>query len=641
MTKLHTYALIKTLFDQNKDYFDTLSPLVLSILSDSSFEGVESVKLKISTKYKIDIPIHILKTIFSRIKNKGYVETQKDSNFLKIIQKGKDFINELESIEDVERRNNSFLLAVSDYFNTNERKISQDETRELIESFIQDNIEGVIDFINPKQTSENLNDRINRKDGALIVLFLKDIKQSKPSEYNQFKEIVLGSILSSLLYSESSSDIVDLESKKIKRGFIFFDSNFIFSLLNLHSNEKNIASRELFDLIKNMGFKLRVFDFTLNEICRVMNGYIKVKNQYPESIPVDHIYSILKKQNFESSDITDFIYTIEEKVESLGIEIFFTDVDLNNYLSIKNEKLQKEISQIKTNDFNGLSTNHDIAAIDKIREIRKKTVRRIEDSEAFFLTSDFALQKKVIFYFGHKDNGTLSEVILDRVFANILWLKNPNIEIPLSNIIATHSRDLLIDRKVWEKFYNELDRLKKNNTINTEQIENLFYHRNIDGILTGYDRSNLDKINSNLIIDAIEEANVSLSEKEKENAKSFLNTKERLFTVESEKDKEIQKYNEKIIAVKGGLDNMARKWAYVISISLFIFSILIFFIVESLIFYKLYFRLSIAVFSVFSALFGGSLTTGVCILLNKFRFEIFKYFKNKIYSKLLIEVKES
>lgn len=552
MTKLHTYALIKALFDQNKDYFDALCPLIMGVLSSSSFQDLTTIQNNFKKDRHIDIPIHILKTTCARAKSRGYVDQTDNARTYRINKEGQEYLKKLEPIDEVERRTNSFLSSAMSFFTNKGKSLDREQIRNLIESFIQDNLAGVIDFINPKESSLELNDRISRQDSVLLIDFIKEIQDSKPDEYNQFKELVFGSILSSLLCAENSSDIIETEKKSLKKGAIFFDSNIVLSLLGLDPIEKNTAAKELFNLLSNLGFKLKVFDFTVDEICRVMNGYITNKNYYPKDLPVDSIYSVLRAKGWGVSDINEFISNAEEKIEDLGIEIFPTDVNLQDYKS-PNENLRSKIAVNKTKDISGLSTTHDLAAIDKIREIRKKAVRKIEDAEAFFLTADFSLQRTVLFALGHNDNGTLSEVVLDRVLANILWLKNPKLNLPLNTIIATHSRDLLIDRRVWDRFYTVLGKLRNEGTITEEKIDNLFYHRNITNILQEFSRRDIDKINEELVMEVVEEATLSLSAKEKVEAANLATAEGRLFEAKNETELKEQEHNDQLIVIKKGL----------------------------------------------------------------------------------------
>jgi hypothetical protein len=516
--KLYTYAFVKSLYDQRKDYFDTFLVLVLNIVEDTRFLPLLSIQERIKNKYELDIPIHVLKTICNRGKIKGYLLMKDGAREYQLSKKGNEYLGTQEQSIEIERRINSLLSDLVDFYKTKGKTISIEDTKKLLLNFINDNIEGLIDFLNPRNTStEAFIPCIERQDAILLIDYLKEAQIRKPTEYKQLEEMIYGSIISTVLATENSADVSDFNTRKFRKSQIFLDTNFIFSLLGFHSREKNKAAEELHFLLKQAGFKLKAFDFTVDEVCRVVNGYLQNKNKFPSNIPIDSVFSFLKKKGWEYSDVAEFINTIDITLRDKGIDILDTDIaDLSQYSSPINDSLRNEISKSKPSDGRGLSTNHDLAAIDKIRELRKHSVRRIEEAEAFFLTSDNSLQRIALYALGHNEKGTLCEVILDRVLANIVWLKNPNAKLSLNTIISAHSRDLLIDRKIWERFYRTLEKLKKDGAVSDHQIEILFYHNNISNLLRELDKSDADNITDKLAMEVIEDAVKTISNEKKE-----------------------------------------------------------------------------------------------------------------------------
>lgn len=584
MAKVYTYALIKTLFDENRDYFDALVPLVLNVLEDKNFINRSRIQKVLKSNLGIDVPLHILKTVCVRGVGKGFIEQENKSSNYRINQKGRDCLVKLESIDDVKRRTNSFLDSLVSFFKERGNQINRDRAQILIDTFLQENLDGLIDFISPKEGGGIFSHDITHLESATLVAFIKQARDSKPNDYKLFSELVFGSILASLLQTDSSDVISNVESGKIKRAIIFFDTNVLFSVLKFHADDANMAAKELVDLLKRLGFTLKVFDFTIDELCRVINGYLSNKQQYPSDIAIDHIYSVLRRKKWEFSDVSDFISNIEVTIRDLGIGIETTNIVLSEYKSISNESLRAKITATKTSDYKGLSTSHDLAAVDKIREIRKRAVRRIEDAPALFLTSSFNLQKVVLTGLGHNENGTICEVILDRVLANILWLKNPQLSLPLDTIIATHSRDLLIDRRVWDKFYLILSKLREEKTISDTDIENLFYKNNIITLLKELDREDTGKLNDTLVIEEIEKATNALSEQDKAKASERASIEKKLFESQTAKEKEQQDNNAKIIKIKGLLRIKAEKSSNCWTVIVGIFTVCILWVIEFLLF---------------------------------------------------------
>lgn len=642
MTRLHTYALIKALFDQSKDYFDALCPLVLGVLEEQAFSDLTTIQERLKAKHGIDVPLYVIKTACGRAKIRGFAEQENNARSFKIVQAGRDYLNTLEPAADVQRRTNAFLTSLIAFFGSKGTTLTQQEAQKIVEAFIQDNLDGVIDFINPKLSTEARDNTLDRKDGALIVEFVQEIQHSKPEEYREFTELVLGSILASLLAAESSATIVEAGERKIKRAEIFFDTNIMFSLIGYHGDESNTAAKELFELLKSFNFPLKVFDFTVDEMCRVVNGYISNRHRFPRELPVDHIYSVLRKMNWGASDVSDFIGNVEDKIEALGIEIQTTDVNLADYHSPNNEALRSRIAATKPNDNRGLSTSHDLAAVDKIRDLRKRSVRRIEDADAFFLTSDFGLQRVILFGLGHQDSGTLSEVVLDRVLANILWLKNPSLNLPLTTIIATHSRDLLIDRRIWDKFYSVLAKLRAEGTVTEGQIENLFYHNNIANLLHEFSKTDVGRVNDNFVMEAVEEATKALSDKEQAELAARASIEKELFEVQTDQDEQAQEHNARLIDVKTGLRREARDRAvWLVTIPLIILLLLVLW-GEVVVFLWLLQNLSQNYLTLLTTVYSGiglATVTGTCTLVWFLRKRLISRAQEFLYHRLLKAVK--
>jgi len=77
------------------------------------------------------------------------------------------------------------------------------------------------------------------------------------------------------------------------------------------NDEVNEPARELLDLLKNHGINLKVFSFTVDEICRVIGGYVERAYRYPIIIPVESIYSTLKRRNWTAVDAMKVIEVVE------------------------------------------------------------------------------------------------------------------------------------------------------------------------------------------------------------------------------------------------------------------------------------------------------------------------------------------
>jgi predicted nucleic acid-binding protein len=503
MNKLiYTYSLVKTLYEQGKDYIDSFWPFVLKIMpKDKTPLNLDSIQKEIKKNFGLDIPQHSLEIIITRAKRKDYMIQQKRQ--FRLTNQGDNYLNTLEPESEVERRINELLEDIKNYLNEQLRlSLTSNETYDVALFFIQENINSLVEFFNPDSSIIQLNiskPKTNKYDDVLVNYF-EIAKQRKPHLYYTLTDIVYGSVIS----TTASSRDIDEMNKKFEHTQLFLDSNYLFNILELQFPEFNKPAKELFNLLKLSKFELRVFDFTIDEMVRVLKNYSREQHLYISDVRVNSIYSNLKSQRLTIEDVREFITKIESKILELGIKIEPTSIDLKDYKSAKDE-YRNRLSQYKP-DQNLQSQNHDLAAVEKIREIRRSPKREIESSKALFLTSDLKLSKFDFLEMGHREKATVCEVIPDRLLTNILWLKNPSVvkDIPLKSIIAVHSREMFIDRKIWRRFCETITKLKGESSINDKDVSMLFYNHYIEEVLKNYDESQIDNIAPNFILEKIQ-----------------------------------------------------------------------------------------------------------------------------------------
>lgn len=536
---IYTYSLVRTLYEQGKDYVDSFWPFVLKVMPrDNATLRLSDIQKRIRDNSGLDIPQHSLSTIITRAKKKDYV-VQKKGRFW-LTEKGSRYLDTLEPESAVERRVNQLFQDMRTYVNVQlGSSLSLSNTYDIVLSFIHANIDPFLEFCNPDSSvlERGLSKQDNTAYDRVLVRYFEVAKKRKPSHYRTLTDIVYGSVIS---VTASNRDIAEV-NKKFARTKIFLDTNYLFSVLELDVPEFSRPAKELFDLLKLYKFEVRTFDFTIDEMVGVLKGYAKEQHLFAPGVPVDSIYSSLKNRGFTSEDVREFILGIEGRIWKLGVEIEPTTVQLRNYKPLEDEYRTK-LSRYKP-DQGPISQNHDLAAIQKIKEIRKTPKREIENSRAFFLTSDLRLSKFNFLEMGHRQKATVCEVIPDKLLTNILWLKNPSItkDIPLKLIIAIHSRGMFIDRRIWRRFFETVRKLREEGKIADKDISMIFYDHRVEKVLGVYDNTQTDEITSELVLEQIESASKLIDDETKEKIKKQKEIFEkRLTEVELKKNREFE-----------------------------------------------------------------------------------------------------
>ncbi len=480
-SSLYTYALVKSIYEQKRDYIDTFGPFVLRIIkeSDQSPVGLDYIQKAIDKRYFINIPLYSLGCIITRLKRSDLLE-QKDKE-VTLKENGSAYLSSFETEDEVSRRVNGLLENIKLYFQNNcKSSISTKEIYENLQVFVFRNIQPILDFFNASQVRKVTQKGSYSFFEKNLIGYLEKIEQSDFTHYNVFRELVYGAIIC----AAASCQDIDKLNEKFSKIDVFLDSNFLLSLLELDHDEVNKPISELHELLLDYGFNLKVFDFTIAQVKSVLSGYEREYQNYMPGIKVSTIYSSMRAKGFSIQDVKELISNLEDQLEAISIDIYPSSIELWNYKP--DSDLLAKLQFIKTQRRQGipspLSLKHDLAAIDEIKKKRDmRTISKLEHSEAFFLTSDLKLAKFNLQEYGHQETLSISEVIPDRLLTNILWLRNPTKgrDLPLKSVIAAHSKNLFVDRDVWERFRKTVEKMKLSGEIENKDISLLFYNNRI------------------------------------------------------------------------------------------------------------------------------------------------------------------
>jgi len=550
---LYTYSFIKTLYDKNRDYLDSFSPLIYNVIPQDISVSVKKIQEDVSKKYDLKFPTHLIKTVLTKGHRQKILESNKGKYHL--TKKGVSLVTSIEDTTDVERRINALGTDLVSFFQAKGIQKTRGGVADLLQSFIDRNLCFLVDLLGTNGDEEIA--QISRKDEVILLDYIHDAMESKPEHYNTLKELIYGSIISGLIHVRSTTELIEYDQSTFKNARIYLDSNIVFSAFGFHTKEIADSAIELLDLIKQAGLELWVFEFTVDEMCGVIKSYGGEQHKFIKGIKIDSILSNFKQRGLGISDSNEMIGSIENLLDGLEVTIDPTpEVNLKDYTS-ENEHLRGKIGANKV-EKSLANINHDLAVIDHIRAYRGRSVRRVEDPKAIFLTADNSLHSVTLHSFNHIDKGTLPETILDRLFANILWLKNPSIDLPVNLVIASHSRDLLIDRNVWERFYAVLIKLKNKGEITVDQAATLFYKNQISEILRPFSKSDIENIDNGFVTDAIEKS-IKVTEASNSNLEEEKKMLENSLFVSETKVEDGRRSSEQIIEIRKNIKREAKK----------------------------------------------------------------------------------
>ncbi len=569
------YAVVKTLYDQGKDYIDAFWPFAVSALEKLQKPStVEEIQNQIEDLFNFKIPLHSLVSILTRAKRNRYVDQA--NKLYSLTEKNLQDSKKSPSNIDIQRSLNQLFKYISEFMNGKGLKITEERAESLLLDLVQKQTEllerYLLPTLNNSKTQPNI--LLASKELSLLVDCLEQIYHYEPTLCNTLEEVIRGTIISLSL----QSDDISKATESFSATTIFMDSNFLFSVLNLHHDVYNRPAKELLTLLRSQKkLTLKVFDFTLNEMTSVLNAYSTNQHHYIRFIPVDSIYSSLKVLSWTASTARRYIATIEEELYKLNINVEYTGIDLAKYVP-EDTQAANTLRTYKSQDTPHFSIIHDLLAIELVQKYRRKVQYKLEHAGAFFLTSDLKLSKFNLHYANRAKAGTIAEVIPDRVLTNILWLKNPKQinKIKLSNIIALYRHDLFVNRKIWEYFLSLLQQEKNAGKIDDSSIGLLLYDNHTKDLLLEASKQEKPELITresleSLVSSARNQEQQKLQTKIKEIEEQKLQEAKKLLEPENQTLKtQNEKWRQQLLDIKNKLRKNSKTQAIILTVFLII-----------------------------------------------------------------------
>lgn len=496
---IYSYALLRAFAEENSDSLEAFIPFVLHALSPSSHHSVPQLKSIIQTNDGIEIPQHAMQLILTKLIAKGWAEKKNNASKYKLTNTGQEKGTKSRVQQDITRELNSFVDNLHKFLCEQGAELTKDEVNTLLLTFVTENTETLLDYIIPQGSSPIVMKPLKKSTENYFNTYIQEVLERKPEHYKTLKHLVLGSILSCLIRSSSQDAIQTIST--FEGCVLYLDSNYVFSLLELHDKDFSEPAQELFKLIKQYGFKPKILSSTLNEITTVLRAFETEHVNYPPNVPINSIYSVMVRRGFSKSYLTIYIANIESEVRSLGIDVEHVDTKLDRF---DPEDIDRTTSIQKYKHEQGRrSRNHDLAAIEFVEKARNRQFYSLTDVPCFFLSSDRSLYQFDRIEAGHEQQGTIGSVMLDRALTGLLWLKNPQTDISLEAIISAHTHHTLINNRIWERFLDVLKSLHKRKKICQNDVDKLVYHGNLDKLLQGFDSEDIDALNDTFVLDRL------------------------------------------------------------------------------------------------------------------------------------------
>lgn len=452
---LITNALLATNWEYSKkDYLDIITPFVLysafhECENEIGYIDIKVVKNFIITQFNLNIIDSIIDCILRR--NTKYITTKRENGIKSyyLIKDSYD-LNEFENqLASNERDYDYFLDKMDEYFNIHlGKKFERERLENKLTKFINGNFFGLLN----KAGSLEYRD-------VELAKFLDYIIEHDKTLFAILQKIVKGQMIYVSIYSQdfSQADI----SQKLTNLYVYFDTTFIFYLLGYSGEYYKEYTRQIVDLLKGLGAKLRCFRHNCEEVRGILDSCVnKLRSGNSDIYNLDYFLD----NNFSAADVALLRSSLEK-----NIKMFMEIVDTPDYSNpIKNIDwesfsafLQKEISYKKDKTLN--NDVESIAAIFRLRKTQKANT--LENCNAIFVTTNLKLVRVVRAYKKEYDDMKgYWPCLSDYEIANLAWLKSPTKQGEVIDRSIRFATSTLQEPspEFWKKFVKKIELYKSN-----------------------------------------------------------------------------------------------------------------------------------------------------------------------------------
>lgn len=487
---LTSLAILRVNRSNSTDYLDYLRPFVLHILSENKIESItdDEVKKCILEKFGLEIPHATIAIVLKRLSKKRYLKRERGSYWIIGDLPDTQIITEQAKAA---RKINAILAGLQQFSQETTNPINDNERAiiaicaflsEFDISFLRSYLQGTaLPQINTAHS----------KDVVLVAQYVQHIEKFSPDLFDSFFILVQGHMLANALTCPDLHSI-----SPTYRGVTFYlDTQLLIHILELGGRANEVSSRELIDLLIDLGGKVRTFSHSFQELKRILQTIADKLDPTKTYLQDGYgtIFYEAKKNNLSSSDIFIIIESLEEKLNEKRIivertppsnKIFQIDESafgriLNHHVNYFNRHMNNE---------NSLAKDHDIKCVRSIYAIRQdKLSLSIEKTNSIFVTNNSNFAKAAGEYVPeHSSREEISSVITATSLANIAWLKTPmkSQSIPKAQLFAVAYAALKPSDVLLKKYLMEIDEIKSKGKI-TQRAHQLLRssYRAIDEVM--------------------------------------------------------------------------------------------------------------------------------------------------------------
>ena len=360
---------------------------------------IEALSNAYQDKFGYKLPLFILRPILSEFERKEYAVKKRNEWF---------FTEKIPS-HDYEIVSGEFQKMYTDLINgfvqfVNSEKLSYEKAENVITEFIEEN----------DITFKTISTSEYEEGSAFFQLaqYLKYIQQSNNNLFSFIIHLCEATLIKSYILNE------DCQEFSFSNKTIVLDTPLVLRVLGYVGEYFETEYTFLLKCLLSGACKLSIFSHTYSEISDILYS----AKEWVERADFDiekasEVCYYFRSKGMTQKDVISLIENLKENLLKLNISI--VNDELIDWSKDKFVESNKEIEDLLKNNYNmdlirERSINYDIRSILSIYLLRgNNKIKTLKDSTHFFLTSNGALAKSVLFYNAKHYPKTLSPVATD------------------------------------------------------------------------------------------------------------------------------------------------------------------------------------------------------------------------------------
>lgn len=408
------YSLLAHVNDHSSgiaDLADIFLPLIkraLCLLCRGGVGGalITDLKSEIDGAYHFDIPIPMLRMMLDRVQREVNASGEKRLAVYKdgtFSVDGFVFEGFEATVHDQEEAIEELGLAYIEFLRANARNV---ETEPSILEFLDLNRLELTGFFARGDIPNS------PADFAIQAEFVRSVMGNK-TVFQTLRRVFLGSIITSYLE-------LDLEETGPTNIELVLDTNFVISLLGLHSEVSEQICRQVLEIAKRLGYQCTVLGITVDETKSLL-GRIAEKlgrSFFIQSIDPESIEAACMRRGLRATDLQlRAAHLPDDLKEEFRIDVVGVTSELVSLVQSSQEYV--DLSQ---RPFNPAGALHDAVLYRYVRDRRGERARKLSEVNCWFV-ADSRYGRNV----SRPHRYFVGERILAEHLVSILWLSNPRV----------------------------------------------------------------------------------------------------------------------------------------------------------------------------------------------------------------------